>query len=444
MCLRYGDVLSIKKWIYKGTENLAGEDNQIRLALLNSLCMIGMGICAVFFVLWTMQGEYAQSGISVFVGSFFLISLLANYHGYANFGRFFTVVGSVAAIFISYQSTGANLQIDKFFIGIAATPLLYFPFDQKRNILIAILFTSLAAILTPMFPNALPFLPKADPEIASKLVPVVTPLSFLVSLMAPALLLLILERYFNRMRESKEVEITSHRMSSLLQLSSGIVHGVNNPLSIIEGRINRLEIWAEKKGLFDEEFERNLNSLEDAIARITSIIRSLRSFTKSNSYDVLDRTNLYELVSESLHLCQERVITRDIDLKLNLGGFSDLYCVKSDVMQVLIQLVNNSIASFEQLDENMEKEIVISSFENKNGFFIEIYDNAQGVDQEILDMIIDPFDPSMGVEKESGLGLKIAKGVLSQHGGFLNIQTEKNQWTKVTIGLPFQKEPKVA
>ena len=108
-----------------------------------------------------------------------------------------------------------------------------------------------------------------------------------------------------------------------------------------------------------------------------------------------------------------------------------LFCDRSLMEQVLINLITNSIYALERQKNPV---IRIRAFENRNRITILVEDNGKGIDPDILQKIFIPFFSTR--EGGSGIGLSFSKFVILQHGGRIKMESRKNEFTKCIIDLP--------
>ncbi|MCK6597050.1 MAG: HAMP domain-containing histidine kinase, partial [Bdellovibrionaceae bacterium] len=127
-----------------------------------------------------------------------------------------------------------------------------------------------------------------------------------------------------------------------------------------------------------------------------------------------------------LHLKSVRVVkdmtdTRNLSIDVN------------KVATVVENIIKNSIQAMER---KIGKQINLKSYQNEKNVIIEITDNGDGIDTGNLNKIFEPFYTTLSFNKNVGLGLSIAQGIISEHDGKIKVESEKGKGTKVVIELP--------
>ncbi|KAB8039677.1 PAS domain S-box protein [Silvanigrella paludirubra] len=213
-----------------------------------------------------------------------------------------------------------------------------------------------------------------------------------------------------------EKEKVNHnsRLASLGEMAAGIVHEINNPLTIIDGNIKMLEILKDNPIKFSEK----LKSMEKASERIIKIIRGLRKFSRSN-YQNEYRLELFsEILNEVLIMIEEKAKQSFVQLKLDIAPNIFIFCNLIEIEQVIVNLLNNAIDAIQNLEEKWVK---INLFKNKGQAILQIIDSGNGISKESEEKIFQPFFTTKAIGEGTGLGLAIVKGILEQHKASIHL-----------------------
>ena len=418
-----------------GTNHLQGEDDKIRLSLLNSLSALAIFISIFFIALWLSIGEFHQTLLGLAAIFIFSTILILNSLGKISFSRYFYVLSTTFFIYLGNESTKGLLGMDKFYIATIAAPILFFPVNQKKNIIFCVLLTLTASIITPMIPLSLDFIPHLDSNNIDLAARFITPLSCLVALFTPIVLLLLLDKYIKEKVLAKEEESNALREVSLMQLASGVSHEINNPLAIILGRLNQLRRLQDKNSAYNKEFSAISLSMEDSVERIATIVESLSHFSKKSLSKKITLLTSKKLILDVLDLCSQKLAKSGISLEPQISSEKEITIVKTDFMKVLINIIYNAIEAFES-SNTKNKRLIITSYDEKGGIVIAIEDNAKGMDKAAIKRAKDPFYRGEPFKKNMGLGLSVAHGIIKQHGGKMTIKSKEGEFTRVIIFLP--------
>lgn len=226
--------------------------------------------------------------------------------------------------------------------------------------------------------------------------------------------------------ERKNREADEHRMKSanaskmaaLGEMAAGIAHEINNPLTIMSGYIDRLQrdIEAEtpdKKRMLDI-----CTKSRNAIQRISGIINGLCNFSRDTSNDVFTVEPMTEIITATMDFCRERVKNKGIEMKLEIDAGISLRCKKIPLSQVLINLVNNSVAAIKDQENPWIK---ISARSERMDVVISVADSGQGIAAELYEKIFQPFFTTKDVGEGTGLGLSVSSGLIKKMNGEMTL-----------------------
>ncbi len=228
--------------------------------------------------------------------------------------------------------------------------------------------------------------------------------------------------------------IESSKMASLGEMSSGIAHEINNPLTIIQGSSRQIQRFASH--LSDDakiDIEKAVTKIDAMILRISKIIIGLRSFAREGSQDPFKYCQAKEIIDETLFICESRFKNSQIEVRKNYDLDAYLFCRSVQISQVLINLLNNSYDAIMEkrelqpnLAENVENPtnlppdfIDITTAKSADEFTIRIKDSGNGIPKAVQEKIMNPFFTTKSVGKGTGLGLSISKSIMTDHSGLL-------------------------
>ena len=127
---------------------------------------------------------------------------------------------------------------------------------------------------------------------------------------------------------------------------------------------------------------------------------------------------------------------RGIAVELDFGPSPKLRCVTTQLGQVMLNLLVNALQAIEATNRSEGGRIRISS-RNVNGeMLIEVADNGTGISPEHLPKLFDPFFTTKPVGEGTGLGLSISHGIITGHGGRIEVNSRPGEGTTFCIFLP--------
>ncbi len=274
-----------------------------------------------------------------------------------------------------------------------------------------------------------------------------------------------------QLRENQSQIIQAEKMSSLGQLVAGVAHEINNPVNFISGNLTHaagyLRDLASILALYQTHYPdpapeiqaaadavdldfllqdspQLLASMQVGTARIQSIVKSLRNFSRMDEAEV-KAVNLHEGIDSTLMILQHRLkghaSSPGITVVKNYGALPEVECFAGQMNQVFMNLLANAIDALEDkkaLPQAEPATITISTQTLSTDWVeIRVTDNGPGIPAEIQAKLFDPFFTTKPVGKGTGLGLSISYQVLTErHGGCLTCQSSPGQGTTFVIEIP--------
>lgn len=253
-------------------------------------------------------------------------------------------------------------------------------------------------------------------------------LDLLGTLAAQAAVALENAQLYGELKRSQEIIRRADRLSALGTLAAGIAHEIRNPLVSVQ---TFFQLAPQR--LNDQEFLTEfLHLTSNEVRRITDLISDLLSFARSPTPS-MDEVHLNELIDDVTRLLDPQLRNGQIAVRKALA--CDLPVTRADrdqLKQVFLNVVLNAIQAIGERGE-----ITISSSRiTHNGedyCQIAVSDSGPGIPADLLDDIFNPFFTTK--EKGTGLGLAITNQVVSEHDGFIAVDSEVGKGTTFRIYL---------
>jgi len=247
-----------------------------------------------------------------------------------------------------------------------------------------------------------------------------------------------LQKAYDELENAQKKLIQSEKLASIGTLASGVAHEVNNPLAGIMHCIVRIKKNPENK----DEIEKYLELMEEAAKKMEFVVKNLLDFARQPDFQKED-IDPKEALKNALSLAKHRLEKERIEVALNSCPHDILITGnKNQLEQVFLNLILNSIdAITERKDQSIkfsgEIQVSCGLMENNNKKFrIQIRDNGKGILDENLNKIYDPFFTTKPPGKGTGLGLSVSMNIIRDHEGDMDVKSENNSGTIVTIILP--------
>jgi len=224
------------------------------------------------------------------------------------------------------------------------------------------------------------------------------------------------------------------KIASLGKLSAVVAHEINNPMSGILTYAKLCLKIIQNPTSFSRDQTNSvvqfLSVIRDEAIRCGDIVKNLLIFAKKD-FGKWTEESLDKIINNSIQLVKHKMQIKELELIQELAeGNNIIYCDASGIQHILVALFINAIDAMSKggklkvktilLDKSQEIQIVIS-------------DTGSGIPEEILPHIFEPF---VSTKESTGLGLAVVYGIIQQHKGEIEVDSDPNQGTTFTITLP--------
>jgi histidine kinase len=244
-----------------------------------------------------------------------------------------------------------------------------------------------------------------------------------------------------RIQTEQQLAQTS-KMATLGELSAGVAHELNQPLTVIKTGSNFILRKVRDKQLISEEDLTTLAREMDAqVDRASRIINHLREFGRKTEIHK-SAIQVNEAITGMLTVIGKQLELRKIKVVLDLEAeLPRILGDKNRLEQVFLNLSMNARDALEE-KEGADKVIRIRSFFEGPWVTIEFIDNGSGIPAEIQEKIFEPFFSTKGVGQGTGLGLSISYGIIRDYQGQITVASRKGEGTTFTLLFPPLDEEK--
>jgi PAS domain S-box-containing protein len=226
----------------------------------------------------------------------------------------------------------------------------------------------------------------------------------------------------------------AEKLAALGTLSAGAAHELNNPIGIITSRIELMLLDADTHGL-PAEVRGDLQVLQHHAQRVSQIAKGLLSFARQSAGE-LRPLGLSQLVEQTLLFMRKQITKDGIEVRTRLDPrLGPMLGDQNALQQVLVNLLTNARDAI--LGRGGQGEIRIetgAATEPAGWVRLVIADTGIGIPAEELSRIFDPFYTTK--PKGTGLGLSVTYGIIRDHQGIVDVQSEPGKGTAFTIRFP--------
>jgi signal transduction histidine kinase/iron only hydrogenase large subunit-like protein len=233
--------------------------------------------------------------------------------------------------------------------------------------------------------------------------------------------------------------VYTERLASMGQISAGVAHEINNPLSTIL-LYSHMLLKAHREG--DPESE-DIQMIVSEANRCRTIMRGLLDFARQSRV-VKSPTDLGRLIQELTDNMNLKLDGRTVRVKCAISPALPLLMLDSDqVRQMLVNLVQNGIDAVEETGRtDGSGEVVIGADLTVAGdaAHISVSDNGCGMPPEVIKDIFTPFYTTKQLGKGTGMGLSIVYGVVKMHAGDITVDSVPGHGTSFHVRIPIDRK----
>ena len=231
----------------------------------------------------------------------------------------------------------------------------------------------------------------------------------------------------------------AHKMESIGTLAGGIAHDFNNILMGIQGNASLLMLKVES----DHPGRDKIKNIETYVQSGTELTQQLLGFARRGKY-LVAASDINEIISKSATMFGRT--RKEIQIHTDLAD--NVWTLEVDRGQVEQALLNLYVNAWQAMPiggdlylktENIVlDETFVQPYDVSAGNYVKvsISDTGVGIDKETQARIFEPFFTTKEMGRGTGLGLASVYGIIKNHGGYINVYSEKDQGTTFTIYLP--------
>jgi PAS domain S-box-containing protein len=268
----------------------------------------------------------------------------------------------------------------------------------------------------------------------------------------PAYILAVVQDVTQRHRDEQERTrllerlFQAQKMGALGALAGGIAHDFNNLLGVILGYVSLLRSRLPR----EDPVRETVAMMEQSASRAAELTDQLLQFARQEK-PLLRRLEIAKVLAAVL-----KIVTQTFDRRIRIDAQlpPELPWVEGDPGQLELALLNLCINARDAMPEGgtltLEASVVTLAPENlpadargPAGQYVRIIirDSGVGMEPGVLQRIFEPYFTTKEPGRGSGLGLSIVYGIVSRHGGFIGVRSQKGRGSEFTLHLPVSSRP---
>ncbi len=225
------------------------------------------------------------------------------------------------------------------------------------------------------------------------------------------------------------------KLAAVGQLAAGVMHEINNPLATIAACLEALTSRTpELPGTARQGFEEYFRIMESELGRCKRIVDGLLDFSRPKAR-YKKRVAINQIVEDALFLVKHHDRFKRIKLVRRLGeGLPDVDANAEQLIQAFLAIMLNAIDAME--GEGILTVATAPSPERPDEVCVDFSDTGVGIPRENLSKIFEPFFTTKVPGRGTGLGLSICYGIVAEHRGRIQVDSQPDRGTTFRVLLP--------
>ena len=253
---------------------------------------------------------------------------------------------------------------------------------------------------------------------------------------------LILEDHTAR-RKEQSLRQETEKLASLATLTAGVAHEIKNPLNALKIHaqlLDRMTRNGPNEAIPLERFNRSIHVILEEIDRLGAVVDKFLTAARPTRPEFRTQ-RLNPVIERLVNLIRPEMEEKGIALEIELAGEPiELQMDEPQIMQALVNITRNAIEAIEtrrKADPDAEAALHIRSRADSNHVYMMFSDTGCGIAQADMQRIKEPYYTTKF--SGTGLGLMVVYRVVREHHGRLDIRSELDVGTTITLTLPRER-----
>jgi signal transduction histidine kinase len=235
-----------------------------------------------------------------------------------------------------------------------------------------------------------------------------------------------LETQGAELRHTTERARAAEHLASIGTLVAGLAHEIGTPMGVIQGHAKLLE-----SKVSDDQAQWRLRTIQEQIARISKIIQSLLNMARPSG-SARGPIPLAPLLDETLAFVREKLARRGVSAQTRYADVGSVRADRERLQQVFLNLFLNAA---DAMPDGGLLEVTLEPH-GERGVAVAVADTGSGIAPNDLEHLFDPYFTTKVAGEGNGLGLSVARNIVTEHGGTIAVESRLGHGTRFRVVLP--------
>jgi PAS domain S-box-containing protein len=247
--------------------------------------------------------------------------------------------------------------------------------------------------------------------------------------------IIVLENVTSRIKLEETLQ-QSEKLSSIGLLAAGVAHEVNTPLTGVSSYTQML------LSMIPESDPKHalLQKVQKQTERASNITNNLLNFSRAGNSTDFSEIDINKLLDDTLQLLEPQLRKSQVEIVKNYAeALPQIIGNGGKLQQVFTNLIINAQDSI----RDGGRITLTTEFADEDEIIVKVSDTGEGISPENLSKIYDPFFTTKGVGSGTGLGLAVSYGIVQEHAGTIEVESELGEGTTFRVVFPVAREQKI-
>ncbi|GAB5441238.1 MAG: hypothetical protein Fues2KO_15870 [Fuerstiella sp.] len=272
-----------------------------------------------------------------------------------------------------------------------------------------------------------------------------------------------------QLQDAQAALIQSEKLAGVAQLASGMAHEINNPIAFVannlavlqrdvQGLMDLTAQYSDSRPLLEKQYaekaaellalenqcelpwlEENLPQLfqssTDGLNRVREIVENLRDFAHLDEAE-WDNMDVSHALNSTIEVLTPELDMRQLSIERQIEEGLVVHCRPAKIKQVFHGILLNAAQASQP-----GQEIIVTAARANDDVLVRIVDEGAGIDADTRTHLFEPFFTTRNVGAGRGLGLAVSYGIVRQHSGNIEVDTQPGRGSEFRIRLPMRQKP---
>jgi len=237
----------------------------------------------------------------------------------------------------------------------------------------------------------------------------------------------------NEIKQAQDKLIQAEKLASLGRLTADVAHEIRNPLSALGGFGRRL-----LKSVTDKKQRDYAKIIVSEADRLEHVLSDVLTFSRETKFH-FNKTQMNGIIEKSVTFFKEICEEQGIDIKVQYETNLPVLIEEDQLAHAVNNLISNAI---DAMPDGGSLTVIIRNEKANDITYVGIHisDTGEGIPEETLPLVFEPFYTTKKIGHGTGLGLPISRKIIEEHGGFIQAKNRSEKGLTVSIYFPYQSD----